>query len=90
MVSIVAFSFKDANYLLVSETDSTKPYLPHSLKSKELLTAKEVRSVLRCSNQTILGYRNAGQIAFVKINQRRFLYSTDSLVRLLSTSSRLS
>ena len=69
-------------------TDSTKPYLPHHLKSKELLTTKEVRSVLRCSNETIRNYRNAGRLEFVKLNKRRILHTTDSLVKFLGNGHR--
>jgi len=72
----------------VKTFDSTKPYLPHHLKSKELLTTKEVRSVLRCSNETIRRYRNDGGLEFVKLNQRRILHTTDSLVKFIANGHR--
>lgn len=74
---------------LVSATDSTNPVtvLPRELRSKEFLTAAEVRSVLRCSSSAVRRYLKAEQLSARRINQRRFLYTTASLLALLSTRS---
>lgn len=67
----------------MSATDATKPYLPHSLRSKPFLTAKEVRAILRCSHKTVQRYLAGGHLVANRINRRRFLYETESVAAFL-------
>jgi hypothetical protein len=68
-------------------TDSTKPYLPIALRNKPFLTAREVRSVFRCSAATVRRYLHEGQIKAARINPRRFLYDTDSIAAFINRSN---
>lgn len=78
----------------MSATDSTKPFqapqgfLPQPCQGKKLLTAKETRNALRCSSWTLRRYLDAGRLKCVRVNKRRFLYETESVVALLAGHGR--
>lgn len=44
------------------------------------LTSYEVSRILRCSIKTVRRYRLRGQLRYVQLNSRRFLYETDSVM----------
>lgn len=50
---------------------------------KEVLTAKEVKEILRCSNGTLSNYRNSNTLSAKKIGGR-FYYSQSDLNKLLN------
>lgn len=51
---------------------------------KEVLTSKEVKQLLQCSDSTLTNYRTNGILPFTKI-QGRYYYSQDALNKLFSS-----